>query len=132
MSGRLLLEDQAGKIMETKIFYSNTVPKTVMAFRNRPCALKKSDPSFEQPSAAEVRALRNLLGCSQVGLAKILGVTYNVKKGSQTVRKWETSEDSKEHRPINYAAWRLMLIAAGVISSSDLIDEVSAQSSNVT
>jgi DNA-binding transcriptional regulator YiaG len=112
--------------MENNKYYSNTEPMTIMAFKNRPCSLKKTDPNFKQPTAKEVKMLRNLIGFSQAALAKLLGVTYNPAKGSTTVRKWETDESEKEHRPINYAAWRLLLVASNVITGTDLESEVSS------
>lgn len=110
--------------MENRIIYSTSEPLTILAFQNRPCSLKRTDPNFVQPSPADVKNLRKLLGLSQVALAKFLGVTYNPTKGSTTVRKWETQEDKKEHRPINYAAWRLLLVAANVVSYEEVQNEV--------
>lgn len=110
--------------MENTPIYSSSEPLTITAFRNRACAKKKIDPEFKQPTPQEIKTLRKLLGFTQVTLAKFLGVTYNVKKGSQTIRKWETSQDNKEYRPINYASWRLLLLAAGVITESDVQDEI--------
>jgi len=53
--------------------------------------------------------------------AEITGVTYSVKKGSTTVRKWKMEDpDSKDYRQIPYSPWRLMIFHAGVISCDEL------------
>ncbi len=101
--------------------YVTTSSISIDAFRNRPCSLPANSPDYKQPTPEEVKALRKLIGLSQAGLAKFLGAAYNAK-GSNTVRKWETKIDSKEHRPINYAAWRLMLIGARVIDGEEIIN----------
>lgn len=88
-------------------------------FKNRPCALPFSDPSYRPPTPEEVDALIRLSGWSQNQTAKITGAAYNPKKGSTTVRKWRTAVDSPEHRDIPYAAWRLLLINAGVATEKD-------------
>ena len=109
--------------METMKAYSSSQALTVEAFKNRPSSLPSTDENYVHPTSEDVKSIRNILGLSQVGLAKLLGVTYNEKKGSNTVRKWETSEESKEHRKISYAAWRLLLLASGVITEQDIRSE---------
>ncbi|MBP3155182.1 hypothetical protein IZT73_06770 [Aliivibrio fischeri] len=101
--------------------YSSSTAITVEAFRNRPCSLPLSHPGHLPPTPEEVRALRQLLGYPQARLGSLLGKTYS-KKGCKAVRRWETHVDSKEYVPINYCAWQLMLLAANVISITDLID----------
>lgn len=73
-----------------------------------------TSPAFEQPTPDQVDALIKGMGWSQNDVAKLVGVAYNPKKGSTTVRKWRASTDSPEHRAIPYAAWRLMLLEAGL------------------
>jgi hypothetical protein len=91
--------------------------QSLEAFRNRPCALPFYDPGYEPPTPGEVDALIKLAGWSQNQAAKITGVTYNPKKGSTTIRKWRTRVESREHRAIPYAAWRLMLVTAGLVTT---------------
>jgi DNA-binding transcriptional regulator YiaG len=88
-------------------------PLTLAAFKNRASGLGIEHPDFSPPSAEEVKALRKLIGLSQVGLAKLTGVSWN-EKGSSAVRKWETIS-GKESRSISAAAWQLLLIRAGLV-----------------
>lgn len=89
-----------------------TIVNQLDAFHNRACVLPFDDPGYEPPTPGEVDALIKLAGWSQNQAAKIVGVTYNPKKGSTTIRKWRTRVESSEHRTIPYSAWRLMLITA--------------------
>ena len=73
-----------------------------------------SDPLYSAPSSEEVIKVANYLGLSQRQLANLVGVHSN-NKGSSTIRKWKAPEDKSEHRPIPYAAWRLMLIEAELV-----------------
>ena len=99
---------------EVKASYDGQgVPLTVEAFKNRPCGLGIEHPDFIQPTPQEVKALRKLLGFSQVDLAKLTGVTWTTK-GASSVRKWETVE-GKEKRSISPSSWQLMLLKAGLI-----------------
>lgn len=87
------------------------------SFAQKNCCLHFIDSNFQHPTPEEVKVLRKLLGLSQVGLAKLVGVNFSEQKGSTTVRRWETSvENKKNHRVIPYAVWRLMLMAANIIS----------------
>lgn len=110
--------------MEQIPTYNNSEPNTLEAFRNRPCVRVKDDPEFIPPTPQEIKILRNLMGLSQRGMARFLGVKSTKDKGSPTIRKWETKEGSSEHRPMNYSAWRLMLIGAGVINSDMVMLEI--------
>ena len=78
-------------------------------------ALSRFDEGFCLPTPEQIKALRIYLGLPQVAFAKIVGVTYREDKGSQTVRKWETSIDKKEHRTISYSAWRLFLVENHIV-----------------
>ena len=100
--------------------YNANPAASIAAFRNRPCSLPANDQQYIPPTPDDVKMLRQLMGLSQAGLAKFLGVAYNAK-GSNTVRKWETKTDNKEHRQINYASWRLMLIGAGCVDCAHVI-----------
>lgn len=101
--------------METHAQY--TVPGCIDRndLAQRPCARLFSDPEYVPPTPEEVDGLIKLMGWSQVDTAKIAGVNYDSKKGSPTVRRWRTSENNPEHRSIPYAAWRLMLLTAGIV-----------------
>jgi DNA-binding transcriptional regulator YiaG len=90
------------------------VPLTIEAFKNRNCGLGIEHPDFIHPTPQEVKALRKLIGFSQVDLARLTGVSWT-EKGASSVRKWETLE-GKESRVISRAAWQLMLIKAGLVS----------------
>ena len=91
------------------------LPQTMNAFKNRACALPFDDPGYQPPSPEEITQLIKLAGWSQAKTAKLVGVNYNPKKGSTTIRKWRTKVDSPEHRNIPYSAWRLLLLYAGVV-----------------
>ncbi|MEE8058586.1 MAG: hypothetical protein V3T17_12225 [Pseudomonadales bacterium] len=90
-------------------------PATFAALKNKACALPYSSDKYEPPTPDEIDALIKLAGWSQNDAAKIVGVTYNPKKGSSTIRKWR-AKNPKEYREIPYAAWRLMLLHAGVVN----------------
>jgi hypothetical protein len=96
----------------------NVKPQTLDAFKNRPCALPFDHPDYRPPEPYEVAALTELVGWSQVRVANLVGVKSDPKKGSTTVRKWKT-ERGDERRQIPYAAWRLMLLYAGIVTVSD-------------
>lgn len=93
-------------------------PATLQAFKNRACSLPYYDPGFELPTPEEIKALLKLTGWSQKQTALITGVNWN-SKGSTSVRRWKAPRESDSHRQINYAAWRLMLLAAKVVSVDD-------------
>jgi len=92
----------------------NVLPQTLEAFRNRACALPFSNANYKPPTSEEVSQLIKLAGWSQKVCAKITGVVYN-DKGSSTVRRWKTLS-IKDHRDINYSAWRLLLLHCHVVS----------------
>jgi DNA-binding transcriptional regulator YiaG len=94
-------------------YEGQNIPLSITAFKNRRCGLGIEHPEYEPPTPEEVKALRKLIGLSQVGLAKLTGVSWN-DKGSSAVRKWETLS-GKECRAISAAAWQLLLIKAGLI-----------------
>jgi hypothetical protein len=71
--------------------------------------LPYDDPGYCQPSWQEVRAVIQQTGLTGAGVANLVGV------GSRTVRKWVSPPDTSNHAPIPYAAWRLLLIAAGLV-----------------
>lgn len=95
--------------------YAAGEAQTVEAMRNRPCSLHPTNPAYIKPTPDDVRTVRRLARLSQRQAAMLVGVQFN-HKGSNTVRKWETAEDSAEHREISSTAWRQLLYAAGVVS----------------
>ncbi len=107
--------------METVPIYDvgGSLPVSLEAFSNRPCALPFSHPAYAPPSPQEVDRLIKLAGWSQSGIAALVGVSFNPKKGSSTIRKWRARADSDDARAIPYSAWRLMLLYAGVVSIDD-------------
>lgn len=92
----------------------NAQPATLDALANRPCCLPFIDEKYTPPKPSEVAALISLMGWSQNDVAKMVGVNYDPKKGSATVRRWKAKEGDSQARAIPYAAWRLMLITAGI------------------
>lgn len=93
----------------------DAVPDNDLAYRNKPYSQTYASGNYEPPPPKVIRALRNLAGWSQNDVAKLVGVGFNPKKGSTTIRKWETDPANSEHRTIPYAAWRLMLLEAGIV-----------------
>ncbi len=88
-------------------------PATLNAFKNRSCSLGIQHENYEHPTGMEVKALRELMGLTQNELASLTGVFADKKKGSSTVRKWESSPLEKSR--ISTSAWELMLLKAGII-----------------
>lgn len=88
---------------------------TLQDLAHRDCARLFDDPAYRPPTPQEVDALIKKAGWSQNQAAKIAGVRYDPDKGSRTIRTWRTAVGSSNHREIPYAAWRLMLITAGVV-----------------
>jgi hypothetical protein len=78
-------------------------------FYSRACCLLYVDEGYKPPTPEEIRDLQRLNGWSQIDMAKFVGVSFNEKSGSTTIRKWCSPLNSKEHRAIPYSAWRLIL-----------------------
>jgi len=99
--------------MENKALYQvQGNPLTLV--KGSACTLAYSDPGYESPAPDQVDSLIKAMGWSQTDVAKLVGVSYSPNKGSTAVRKWRTAVGSPEHRAIPYAAWRLMLLEAGL------------------
>jgi len=96
---------------------NNDVPLTLDGFKNLPCALPITDERYQRPTPEQVAQLINLAGWSQNDAAKLVGVSWDTRRGSSTVRKWKSAKGHKEHREIPYATWRLLLILADVVST---------------
>ncbi|MBN1379929.1 MAG: hypothetical protein JXA04_11925 [Gammaproteobacteria bacterium] len=90
--------------------------ENMSTFKNSPCALPITHPDYQPPTPGDVDKLIKLAGWSQVQAAKLVGVSFNPKKGSTTIRKWRTNKNDPEHREIPYSAWRLFLLFAGIVS----------------
>ena len=107
---------------EAKPVYQDSEAFNIEGFRTLPCSQHKDSPDYQPPTPEQVKTLRNYLNLSQVACARLTGASYQPDKGSSTVRKWETATDNRNHKPIPYAAWRLMLAAACIVDlQEDLI-----------
>jgi hypothetical protein len=71
--------------------------------------LTYNDPGYCAPTPADVRAVIDLLDLTADQVAALVGM-----KNGRAVRRWLASLDSKTHAQIDYAAWRLLLIEAGL------------------
>lgn len=67
------------------------------------------DPAFMAPSHNDVRAVTQRYRLTGSALARVTGVT------TRTVRKWLAPPGVENHAPMPYAAWRLLLIEAGIV-----------------
>jgi hypothetical protein len=67
------------------------------------------DPAFTAPSHNDVRAVTQRYSLTGSALARVTGVT------PRTVRKWLAPPEVENHAPMPYAAWRLLLIEAGIV-----------------
>lgn len=79
------------------------------------CLRSFDDPQYTQPLPSEVRTLIQKLDMSGNQVALYLGVV-----SGRTIRKWQTNADTQNNNHIPYAAWRLLLIRAGLITLEDL------------
>ena len=91
-------------------------------FKKRPCVLSKFHPDYIPPTNEEVRDVRKFLGFSQAQLGYFSGMVFN-KKGCKAVVRWEADSSKKNSNSIDYAVWRLMLLAAGIKTIEDFISE---------
>lgn len=81
--------------------------------------LNKFDGGFEQPTPDEVRTLIRYLGMTGSQVCAFVGV-----KNNRTVRKWQetkatldnSEEINRNKNDIPYAAWRLLLLRAGLVT----------------
>ncbi len=104
--------------METRAPYRLPGAEEFADLASRDCCRLFSDPLYRAPTPEEVTGLIKLAGWSQTDTAKLVGVTFDPKKGSQTIRRWRSPVHSGEHRAIPYSAWRLLLLHAGLVSVS--------------
>lgn len=96
-----------------------TKQKLFMSLGEKPAFLGIEHKDFVHPTPSDVKELRNLLGLTQTGLAKLTGMKWNVKRGSSAVQKWESVSES-EGRQISLSSWQIMLLAAGFVTLKPL------------
>lgn len=94
---------------------SSEIPNSIEGFKKLSSSMRFESGNYEPPTPKQIKALRLMLKMSQNDVAKLVGVTWNAKKGSSSVRKWETEVSSNEHRTIGYSHWRGLLLHAGVV-----------------
>jgi hypothetical protein len=78
-------------------------PATLLAY---------NDPRYRAPTPDDVRAVVEMLELTADQVAALVGM-----KDGRAVRRWLASCDSKTHAQIDYAAWRLLLIEAGLVKN---------------
>jgi len=91
------------------------------------CSLPFRDVDYQAPKPEQVAALIVFAGWSQVEAAKIIGVSYTAGKGSSAIRRYKSAANMESTRAIPYAAWRLMLLNAGVINIEDEIAQFATE-----
>jgi hypothetical protein len=96
-------------------YEASTEINSLEAFKNRACGKHHLEEGYEPPTPEEVKALKDLSGFNKKTWALLLGVTYNEKRGSTTLRKWTMNKEASDYRQISNSVWRLMLIYAGVV-----------------
>lgn len=69
-----------------------------------------ADAGYRPPAPEDVRAVMQLLGTTAEELALLVGV-----KDGRAVRRWLAPSTARSHAQIDYAAWRLMLLEAGLV-----------------
>jgi hypothetical protein len=90
---------------------------TLKEMKTWPSARLYTDPRYVQPSPEQLKQLQLFAGWSQTDVASLAGVVFDPDKGSSTVRRWRAPVKNSQHRDISYAAWRLLLIHAGVVTA---------------
>lgn len=102
---------------EVKAIYK--VSNDLVIFSNKACVKRQSEAGYLPPKPDEVKTLIDLSGINRKKWALLLGVSYNDKKGSSTIRRWTMNEEANDYRQISYSVWRLMLIYAGLVDSNE-------------
>lgn len=85
--------------------YSNSPPLTKAAFLNRSCTLPVVHPEYKPPTADEVQALMNYAGWTPEDVERLIGVLCD-----------PAAEVGSGVPMLPYAAWRLLLLVAGVVT----------------
>lgn len=83
-----------------------------------PSVLPCESGKYRPPTPLEIRSLIRFMGWEHNDVAKMLGVSYDDKKGSSTVRKWLAND-----REMTYSSWRLLLILSGVVNVDRVCSE---------
>ena len=74
----------------------------------RPATLRPADDGWEQPTPKEIKAIKDRLGLTGSGMARLLGFTVQTTGGSRQIRRWIGGE-----APIPYSAWAILCYQAG-------------------
>lgn len=82
----------------------------------RESLLPFNSPEYQPPSWVEVRAVVRRLRMTGSELADFVGVQ------PRTVRKWLAPPDAANNSPIPYAAWRLVLVEAGIVPLAESLN----------
>jgi hypothetical protein len=69
-----------------------------------------TDPDYEKPEPEDVRAVAQILDMTGDELAGLVGA-----KDGRAVRRWLAPKSAKSYAQVDYAAWRLMLLYAGLV-----------------
>ena len=88
-------------------------------FKKQPYAQTFASGKFLKPTPAEIREIRKFFKLTQVDVAKILGASWDLKRGSATVGSWESPVGTNDHRSMPYSAWRLLLIHVGLVEREE-------------
>lgn len=102
--------------MESKKSYRvNNI--TLKSIGRRNCALLFSDPEYEPATWRDLRDLMQVMEWEGAVVAQMVGVSGGSKAGSRTVRRWTADpSETDSARQIPYAAWRLLLINAELVT----------------
>lgn len=69
-----------------------------------------TEPDFRHPDPDDIRAVIEMLDMTADQVAALVGV-----RDGRAVRRWLAPPSSKTHAQIDYAAWRLLLLEAGLV-----------------
>lgn len=69
-----------------------------------------SDPDYCPPDSDDLRAVVDMLGYTGERVASLVGAS-----DGRVVRRWLATPTAKSHAQIAYAAWRLLLLEAGLV-----------------
>ncbi len=80
-----------------------------------PAILAPANAGFRQPTPEELRQVIKRCYRPDGGTFSGSDVADLTGTTSRTVRRWTSFGDDDTHKDIPYAAWRLLLIAAGLV-----------------
>jgi len=72
-----------------------------------------SESGFLAPGPEDIRAVITMLDLTAAEVAALVGL-----RDGRAVRRWLAPSSSKTHAKIDYAAWRLLLLEAGMVRAS--------------